>query len=58
MSNSTFHGMLHRTCTNGPMTAVAMQHRIDVLERSVKRHASKCEDAQPVCGQTIASMCI
>ena len=43
MSNSTFHGMLHRACTNGPMTAVAMQHRIDVLERSIKRHASKCD---------------
>lgn len=48
MSNSTFQHMLMRTCTNGPMTAAAMQHRIDVLERSIKRHASKCEDATPV----------
>lgn len=48
MSNSTFHRMLHRTCTNGPIAAVAMQHEIDVLERSIKRHTSKCEDATPV----------
>ena len=58
MSNSTFHRMLHRTCTNGPMAAVAMQHRIDSVDLSVYRRNHSCNDAQPVCGQTIASMCI
>lgn len=48
MSNSTFQRMLMRTCTNGPMTVAAMQHEIDVLERSIKRHTSKCKDATPV----------
>ena len=58
MSNSTFQRMLMRICTNGPMTAVAMQHRIDNVDLSVYRRNHSCNDAQPVCGQTIASMSI
>ena len=45
MSNSTFQRML-------------MQHRIDNVDLSVYRRNHSCNDAQPVCGQTIESMCI
>lgn len=33
-------------------------HRIDSVDLSVYRRNHSCKDAQPVCGQTIASMCI
>ena len=47
MSIQSFHRMLRRTCSNGPMTNAQMQHEIDVIDRSVERHTSKCEDATP-----------
>jgi hypothetical protein len=58
MTNQSFYRMIQRTCTNGPTSASAMQDEIDSVDLSVYRRNHSCKDAQPVCGQTIASMCI
>lgn len=47
MSLDSFHRMLMRTCTNGPMDPADMQFEIDLIDDIVSQTDSTCEDAVP-----------
>lgn len=58
MSNECYTFALRRLMCTAPCSNKELDREIDVVERSVARHTTKCEDAKIACGSSIASMSI